>query len=164
MKLLIYVILFLFSIGGSTEVNHYTYYIAEGPSMTPSILPNNKLIVDTEFYKDHPYERGDIIVFMAPNDNIYVKRVVGLPGETITMKDNELYINQQAQSEPYIEATVNIANERGEKYNMDFDLVSIPDNTVFVLGDNRRNSYDSMIMGSLHIEKVIGKVIEIQHD
>lgn len=157
--------LFIWLFAGAAEEEHlYKQYIADGPSMAPTIEPDDRMLVDLEYYYDNPFERGDIIVFIAPNQNFYVKRVIGLPGETVRMSNNQLYINDELQEEPYIEDAVNQAGARGEKYNMDFDAVTVPENSVFVLGDNRRNSYDSIMMGPISYESVIGKVIEIKHE
>jgi signal peptidase I len=131
--------------------------------MTPSISLNDKLLVDTQYYKNHSFEHGEIVVFIAPNENMYVKRVIALPGETVKIQDEKLYINDMIKDEPYIKDAIDEAKNNGEGYNLDLQAVAVPENAIFVLGDNRRNSYDSRIMGPVDYDKVIGKVIQIKH-
>lgn len=163
MNLLLSFILLLFSLGGSDDGHQYKHLIAEGPSMTPTISANDHLLIDTGYYTDHPFIRGDLIVFVAPNENLYVKRVIGLPGERISIENNKLFINGIELDEPYIEEALNKAVERGETFNLDYPSTTVSENSVFVLGDNRPNSYDSRMIGAVKYDDVIGKVIQIFH-
>ncbi|MCQ4088427.1 signal peptidase I [Saccharibacillus sp. JS10] len=158
---ILFIILILFS-GVGAELSPYAQYVAEGPSMEPTISPGDKLLVDKEYYKSNPFERGDIVVFFTPNEEQYFKRVIGLPGETVKIQNDKLYINNQIQDEPYIEDEIKNRHKYGDRYTLDFAEQKVPDHTIFVLGDNRKNSLDSRFFGTIKIEKVIGKVEDIK--
>lgn len=99
--------------------------------------------------------RGDIISFLYPKDPsvIYIKRVIALPGEKVFIRDGTLYINGSAIDEPYVTNTSNNKN-----YSQDMYEIQVPENHLFVLGDNRDNSNDSRFWGFLPIENVVGRV------
>ncbi len=99
----------------------------------------------------NPPQRGDIIVFNppVPSDKPYIKRVVGLPGETVTIKSRDgVYINGVKLAEPYIKEIPAYP---------DTSAVTVPPNSVYVLGDNRNNSSDSHIWGFVPDSSIIGK-------
>lgn len=118
----------------------------DGESMYPTLLDNQLLLLKKY---DHSYERFDIVVFKY-NDSKLVKRVIGLPGETISYKDNTLYINNKK-----------IDNISLDSYTYDFDLSelgfdTIPEGYYFVLGDNRTNSLDSRAIGLISEDSILG--------
>jgi signal peptidase I len=121
-------------------------------SMLPTIQLNDRLFVDKLFYKISGIERGDIIVFHAPEnvaeEKDMVKRVVGLPGETLEIKDGLVYINEQALNEPYV----------AEAPNYVFGPAVVPERTYFVMGDNRNHSLDSHVWGFLSDSYVTGRI------
>ncbi|NLI91919.1 MAG: signal peptidase I [Peptococcaceae bacterium] len=121
-------------------------------SMLPTIQLQDRLIVDRLFYKYDTIKRGDIIVFEAPEsaqeDKDLVKRVIGLPGEKVEVKNGKVYIGDKALNEPYIMATPD--------YN--YGPVTVPADSYFMLGDNRRASKDSHIWGFLPANKILGRV------
>lgn len=122
----------------------------ESISMQPTLFAGDFVIVNKVAYKLGSPERGDIIVFRFPPDperEPYIKRVVGLPGDRIAVANGRVYINDQPVIEPYIKAPPN--------YEMP-EMV-IPENELFVLGDNRNNSSDSHHWGTVPMEYVIGK-------
>ncbi|NLT94600.1 MAG: signal peptidase I [Clostridia bacterium] len=106
-------------------------------SMEPTIQINQKILVNKFIYRFKSPQRGDIIVFTPPenkdNDLEYIKRVIGLPGDKIEIKDGFLYLNDKLVIEEYVK----------EKANYEFGPVKVPENCLFVLGDNRNESYDS---------------------
>jgi signal peptidase I len=104
-------------------------------------------------YPFHPPERGDIVVFDPPtvSDKPYIKRVIGLPGETISISDGFVYIDGVKLDEPYIAGAITQCNRSN------CDPVVVPEGTVYVLGDNRRNSSDSRIFGPIPVDNIIGK-------
>jgi len=95
--------------------------------------------------------RGDIVVFQYPldDDQYFVKRVIGLPNETVTVEGNAIYINGYKLIEPYIEDT---------DYSFEHQY-SMGDNEYFVLGDNRNSSNDSRHWGPVQRSQILGKVL-----
>ncbi|WP_438350039.1 signal peptidase I [Paenibacillus sp. FA6] len=131
-------------------------YVAEAMkvptgSMIPTIQINDHLLVEKLMWMTS-LNHGDIIVFQAPaEDKRYVKRLIGLPGDEVEIKDGELYRNKLLISEPYIQ----------ERMNYNFGPVVVPVNEYFFLGDNRNDSFDSHAWDYPFIEKgkLIGKVL-----
>lgn len=104
-------------------------------------------------------ERGDIIIFKYPDDETekYVKRVIGLPGEYVEVRDGVVYINDKPLDEDYKYFSNNIVKKNG-----DFPRTYIPADSYFVLGDNRNDSNDSRFWSKTHFvkeEKIIGKAL-----
>ncbi|MDF2936939.1 MAG: signal peptidase [Paenibacillaceae bacterium] len=162
MKVLFLLLSLLFAGSNDTSSGALKAYIAEGPSMEPTIHAKDRFWVDTDYYAAHSVERGDLIVYETAGGKFYVKRVVGLPGDTVSMENNRLYVNGQEQNEPYIETEVQKATQAGRMYNMDFDEKTVGSGGYFVLGDNRVNSLDSRMSGSIPEEHIIGKVVRIR--
>ncbi len=151
------------------------------PSMEPTLMEGDKVLVERVTYHFDPPNRGDIIVFrFNPNDpanltkgtnflsrgldllaetmNIthqdgtpFIKRVIGLPGETVEMKDGTVYINGQVLEEPY----------KHVKDNYTGGPWLVPENSVFVMGDNRSNSNDSRRWGFVPFGAIMGRGIAI---
>ncbi len=121
-------------------------------SMLPTIQLQDRLIVDRVFYKYDTIERGDIIVFSAPvaseEDKDLVKRAIGLPGEKLEVKDGAVYINDKVLNEPYVV----------EPADYNYGPVTIPDDSYFMLGDNRRYSKDSHVWGYVSADDILGRV------
>lgn len=136
----------------------FTPIVVEGYSMMPTLQDGDKMIVN----KLSKPERFDIIVFHAPEQKDYIKRVIGLPGDRIEYKNDVLYINGEPYEEPYLEEYKKQIVEG--PLTEDFTLESIPligqptvpEGELFVLGDNRRSSKDSRHIGTIPIEDVIG--------
>jgi len=146
-------------------IKHFIFspYVVKGASMAPNLQEENKLVVNK--LSLGKYKRFDIIVFQAPDeDEFYVKRVIGLPGDTIRMKNDVLYINGKAYNESYLK-TWKESKNKGFTVTHDFTLEEltghkkVPKGFVFVLGDNRAISKDSRYFGLLPKESVIGKAV-----
>lgn len=106
-------------------------------------------------YPLHPPQRGDIIVFDPPihsTDKPYIKRVIGLPGERVSIRDGSVYINGERLDEEYLGSTSTSWPGRPD----DFELL-IPEEHVFVMGDNRNNSTDSRSFGPIPYSDIIGR-------
>ncbi len=128
----------------------------DGPSMQNTLFTDWQVLVTKLDYTFGQPERGDIVICKFPSEPILlVKRVMGLPGETIEAKDGKLYINGQETDNKY--ATVDPVDANlDEPVQPDFDPVTIPNDCVFVMGDNRRNSSDSRDYGPLPKKDIYG--------
>jgi signal peptidase I len=134
-------------------VNFVTARIrVEGTSMEPSLHDGELVVVNRLAYRWGAPERGDIVVFRYPlsPDRRFIKRVIGLPGEAVSIHDGRVFINGAPLDEPYIAAP--------PRYQSDW---TIGPGELFVLGDNRNNSSDSQTWGPLPLEDVLGKAIVV---
>jgi len=124
-------------------------------SMVPTLKIGDRVLVNKLSYKLHDPRRGDIVVFKAPEAartaeiKDLVKRLVGLPGDTIEGRDGQIFINGRALSEPYLPADVKSRTFGPEK---------VPPDSYFMLGDNRQYSKDSTFFGPIKRDQLIGRV------
>lgn len=136
--------------------------VVKGVSMMPTLQGGDRLIANKIGYTINGVERLDIIVFHATGEQDYIKRVVGLPGDHIEYKDDQLYINGEEYEEEYLDEYKNQLID-DNPFTYDFELetltgsVVVPEGHYFVLGDNRRDSKDSRTIGFVSVEDVIGK-------
>jgi signal peptidase I len=130
-------------------------FIVPTPSMSPTLLVGDKVIVNKLEYKFTPVKRGDIVAIYSPLEKKnLVKRVIGLSGETISFSEDDfVYIDGNKLDEPYLPESVIPAYE--------VKTYKIGSNEFFVMGDNRNNSADSRVFGPISIDKIFGKVIFI---
>lgn len=125
-------------------------------SMVPSLEVNDRVIVDKLSYRFHNPQRGDIIVFSPPGklrqnyaqDN-FIKRVIGLPGEKVEIKEGRVYINNKLLRESYV---------RNPVYEQ-WGPVKVPPNSYLVLGDARNNSYDGRYWGFVPHHLILGQAV-----
>ncbi|RFU62145.1 signal peptidase I [Peribacillus glennii] len=140
----------------------FSSYVVEGESMQPTLQDGNKLVVSKIGYQIEDIHRFDVIVFHANDKEDYVKRVIGLPGDTITYKDDHLYVDGVNYREPYLKHFP--PPIPGRNLTGDFTLGEltgsrkVPSGKLFVLGDNRLGSMDSRHFGYVSIDQVVGKV------
>jgi signal peptidase I len=122
----------------------------DGQSMEPNLHTDQRLVVEKISYRFHGPRRFDIIVLKLPDqgEELLIKRVVGLPGETVEIKDGRVYINGEALDEPFT-----AEETRSRRY----EKVTVPPLHVFVLGDNRNRSNDSRSFGPVHINDIVGR-------
>jgi signal peptidase I len=122
----------------------------DGYSMEPTLQSGEFVIVNRLAYKFTEPQIGDVIVFHYPRDpeQEYIKRVIGLPGDTVRVSQGEVYINGEPLAEPYIAAE--------PTYDSTWN---VPADSFFVLGDNRNNSSDSHNWGAVPQDYVIGKAL-----
>ncbi|WGV26352.1 signal peptidase I [Halotia branconii] len=150
--------------------NKYKVYWMPSEAMLPNVQTKDKLLVDTSSYYSQVPQRYDLVLF-SPTEQLkteqysdpFIKRVVGLPGEKIEIKDGKIYINNQSIQENYIlngqKTLVDICPLEYTPYLS--KPVTIPSNSYFMLGDNREKSYDSRCWGIVPKNNLIGKVVKI---
>jgi len=128
-------------------------YRVEGPSMQPGLTPDEYVLVNKAIYLFHAPERGDVIVFHYPLDTTrdFIKRIIGLPGDTITVNQTNVWVNGVKLKEPYISSP---ANPTGRTWK-------IPPNVYFVMGDNRPVSDDSRDWGCVPKDYIVGKAVVV---
>ncbi|HEY9816052.1 MAG TPA: signal peptidase I [Candidatus Obscuribacterales bacterium] len=139
------------------------HFIAEAryiptESMLPTLQVNDRLIIEKISYRFRPPLRGEIIVFSPPEGlqrqqpdfhDALIKRVIGLPGDSVAIASGRVYINDQPIAEQYI----------AEVPNYEWGPVTIPEQSYFVLGDNRNRSNDSHFWGYVNEDDIIGRAV-----
>lgn len=126
-------------------------------SMEPTLQPGDRVVVNKLSYRAHDVNRGDIVVFKRPDrapggpsaPKQLIKRVIGLPGETVATRDGQILIDGKLLVEPYLP-------EDTPTYDID-NPVTIPDGQIWVMGDNRLHSGDSRYFGPIEIDTIIGR-------
>ncbi|MBP2640133.1 MAG: spsB [Firmicutes bacterium] len=130
-------------------------YMVEGPSMRPTLVNGERLVVNKFIYRLKQPEKGDIVVFRYPRDpsRDFIKRVIGVAGDTIEVKDGKVFLNGQLLNESYI-----LERTRGS-----YPAATIPEGHIFVMGDNRNNSEDSRFrdVGFVSLEMLKGKAVMV---
>ncbi len=125
----------------------YAPYRVYGSSMFPTLQGDELLIVNKWIYGQRFPSYGDIIVFHTEEDRDFIKRVIGLPGDEIAIRDGYVWRNGKKLKEPYISSAI-----RG-----DYPTTRVPPGHLFVLGDNRNYSRDSREIGMVHVDEVVGR-------
>lgn len=124
-----------------------------GPSMEPTFEHEDRVVIT----KIHSIDNFDIVIFDAiTEESKYIKRVIGLPGDRVVMENDQLFINDVPFDEPYVEDNKAAVFE-GQKLTEDFE-VEVPKGYLYVLGDNRRESTDSRVLGFIDEKTVVGEV------
>jgi signal peptidase I len=137
-------VLFLFVNAVSARIRVDSY------SMEPTLYRGNFVMVNKLAYRLGTIERSDVIVFRYPPNpqEQYIKRVIGLPGDQVLIRDGKVMVNGELLAEPYLQ----VKTARGGEWQ-------VPAGELFVLGDNRNNSSDSRVWGMVPLENVIGKAV-----
>jgi signal peptidase I len=125
----------------------------EGTSMAPLLTDQERIFINKFVYRFEPIERGDVVVFWYPLDRSksFIKRVIGLPGETIEIRSGRLYVNAKELGEPYVPAMYLDGSNYGP--------VQIPVGNYFVMGDHRDSSNDSRVFGPVGRPYIYGKAV-----
>ena len=130
------------------------FYIPSG-SMEPTLRPGDRVLVNKLSYDLHPIHRGDIVVFKRPPSEAedptikdLIKRVIGLPGDTLEGRPDGVYVNGKRINEPYLAP---------ETQTVSLPITKVPAGTYFVMGDNRTNSKDSRFIGPIAGSLIVGR-------
>ena len=140
----------------------FSNYVVEGESMLPTLEEGNKVVVNKLGYETSDLDRFDVIVFHANEEEDFVKRIIGLPGDKIEYREDVLFVNDKKVSEPFLKQYRQ--DSPGGYLTGDFTIedltgsARVPEGKLFVLGDNRLGSWDSRQFGFISAEEVVGKV------
>lgn len=130
-------------------------YIVDGPSMRPTLQSQERLVVNKFIYRFRAPEKGEVLVFRYPRDpgRDFIKRVIATPGDTIEIRSGHVFVNDQLLNEPYILDTT----------RSEYPKATVPEGTIFVMGDNRNNSEDSRFadVGFVPYELIKGKAMMV---
>jgi signal peptidase I len=130
----------------------------DGNSMQKNLQQGDMIVME----KFSSIKRFDVIVFQADNGAVLIKRVIGLPGDSIRYENDQLYVNDQPVAEPFLDKNLKKDHEKAP-YTTNFDSkellneTKLPGNSYFVLGDNRRMSKDSRSFGAVKSDAILGK-------
>ncbi|MTH52723.1 signal peptidase I [Bacillus mangrovi] len=139
----------------------FTTVVVDGESMLPALHPYDRMIVNKAGFAASGPDRFEIVVFHASEGEDYIKRIIGLPGDTVEYRRDQLYINGKAIDEPFLEdykkqlidppltENFTLSEAAGRK--------KVPEGHVFVMGDNRRISKDSRHIGTVPVSDIMGE-------
>lgn len=136
----------------------------DGHSMQPTLLDKQRGFSNIIAYKMESLKRFDIVILFDQQDKDYfVKRVIGLPGETIEVSNDQLFVNGSLVEQPFLDEDYikKMTNNHEVPFTRDFGPITIEKGHVFVMGDNRVNSTDSRIRGPYPLKSIISKHIYI---
>ena len=124
-------------------------------SMVPTLQVGDRVFVNKFIYRFHEPNRGDVVVFkgVEGQDEDLIKRVVGLPGDQIEVRDGVLYVNGERQEEPYVNPDLPDRSSYGP--------TTVPEGSFFAMGDNRADSRDSRFFGAVPFEKIEGEAFVV---
>jgi signal peptidase I len=125
----------------------------EGTSMLPHLENHERIFINKFVYRFRPIARGEVVVFRYPLDpsKSYIKRVIGLPGDEVTVRDGRVLVNGKALSEPYVSPSY--------LDNQSYAPVHVEPDHYFVLGDHRSSSNDSRVWGTVDRQYIYGKAV-----
>jgi signal peptidase I len=157
-------LLIAFAVAAFVRYFLFTPIVVDGESMMPTLEHGDRMIVNKINYTIGEPKRFDIVVFHAPEKKDYIKRVIGLPGDYVEYKNDQLYVNGKKYDEPYLDeykSEITDGNLTGDLTLNDIpgvapDVDAIPEGYVLVLGDNRRYSKDSRHIGLVAIDEIVG--------
>jgi signal peptidase I len=131
-------------------------YRIPSEAMAPTLMPGDIVVVRAGDAAVASLRRGDLVVFTPPHhpDQVWIKRVIALPGDTVELRDRVVVLNGRAQREPWVDPRRDVS-----PYGRDTAPQRVPAGRIFVLGDNRDNSEDSRYWGYAMLDAVRGRVI-----
>lgn len=164
-----WVFVVVIAIGAAMLIRMFLFqqYYIDGPSMQSTLMPQDRVLVNKMSYKLHDIHRGDVIVFDRVTNQVQhddlIKRVLGLPGEILEIRSCIVYIDGVEVDEPYLnpEQTSQIEPSARCGSHTDMAPIEVPEDMVFVMGDNRVQSFDSRDFGPIDTEKVRGRAFVV---
>jgi signal peptidase I len=166
-----WIIVIAIALGAAMLVRVYVlqqFYIS-GPSMESTLFENNRVLVNKLSYRLHDIHRGDVVVFdrittsggIIAHDDL-IKRVIGVEGDVVEIKDCKVLVNSKMISEPYLDKDVLARPTPSERCRVvDMKPITVPKDQLFVMGDNRPESFDSRSFGTIPEKLVIGRAFAI---
>ena len=141
------------AIAGVVIVFLYQPVKVEGNSMMPELADQERIFINKFIYRIEDIHRGDVVVFWYPLDSTksYIKRVVGLPGETVQVINGEVYVDGRRLAEPYVPSEYRDRQSLGP--------IHVPPGEFFVMGDHRTSSNDSRVWGPVERSLIYGKAV-----
>ena len=166
-----WVVVIVVALGAALFVRVYVlqqFYIS-GPSMESTLYQNNRVLVNKLSYRLHDVHRGDVVVFdrVTTSDGVVahddlIKRVIAIGNDTIEIKKCIVYINGKAISEPYLDKDVLALEEPNDRCRVaNMPRLTVPDEQLFVMGDNRPESFDSRSFGAISEDLIVGRAFAI---
>ncbi len=142
---------------GLLQAYAFQFFVVPSQSMAPTLRRGDVVLVNRLFYEFNPPHRGDLIIFHFPqaDDHGFLKRVVGLPGDTVTERDGKVWVN----GSPLAWSATN--NHGSGEAAQSLPPVRVPTGHFFVLGDNANASLDSRLWGTVGIHELVGKALVI---
>ncbi|KWX75561.1 signal peptidase I [Paenibacillus jilunlii] len=139
-------------------------FIVDGPSMQPNFHTGERVIVNEILYDIRSPQRGEVIVFHVPSEGRdFIKRVIGVAGDTVKVEGDVVTVNGQPVNETYIQGAIDEAHNNNALYNdknfpnEKFTDGTVPEGHVFVMGDNRSDSTDSRMIGYVPLSDIVGR-------
>lgn len=150
------------------------------PSMNPTMQQGDRVVASLNYYDNNPILQGDIVVFNSPQGGIWTFRVIGMPKDSIEVKEGKVYVNNQLNelktAEEYVldnQEVIQYQEKLGSAktiktlrfkeikmaYTQTFDKIKVPENEFFLMGDNRDNAYDIRFIGTIKKDDILGRVI-----
>ena len=137
------------------------HFVVEGESMYSTLDTNDRVFVNKMSYRLHDPNRGDVVVLhqvTGASERDLIKRVIGLPGESVEVRNCTVLIDGRVLNEPYLDPEVVTPTDCGGDYVLDG---VVPDNHVFVMGDNRGGSQDSRVIGTINEDDLVGRAFVV---
>jgi signal peptidase I len=137
------------------------HFVVEGSSMYSTLETGDRVFVNKLSYRLHDPNRGDVVVLhqlSGASERDLIKRVIGLPGETVEMSNCTVLVDGRILNEPYLDPDVVTPTDCGGDYTLDG---VVPDDHVFVMGDNRGGSQDSRVLGTISEDDLIGRAFVV---
>lgn len=166
-----WILVVVIALGAALLVRVYVlqqFYIS-GPSMESTLFENNRVLVNKLSYRLHDIRRSDVVVFdrittsggVIAHDDL-IKRVIGIEGDTVEIKDCKVLVNAKEIQEPYLDESVLALPNAVERCRViDMKPITVPKDQLFVMGDNRPESYDSRSFGTIPKHLVVGRAFAI---